>query len=96
MSFCECQCGHDFELCQGAGGGDSGPAQSRKVVAIGMGDAFDQAKESQATQLTRERKIAEFSHVALQIGAAHATDVEFGTLQCPQQLLLGAPLAVID
>ena len=55
LSFRGCQCGDDLELCHGACGGDGGAAQSREVVATGVGDALDQAKEPHAMWAQQHR-----------------------------------------
>jgi len=80
----------DLELRQGTSGGDGRSSQAREVIAVGAGDAFDQAERSQAMELTRQARGAQLGHEARQVGATHAVDVELGALQCPQKPLLGA------
>ena len=50
---------------------------------------FDQTKGVQPMQLPRQAGVAVVRQVRLEIGAAHAVDVEFRTLQGPQQPLFG-------
>src|SRR5213593_1494084 len=81
---------HDVKLGQRARGGDGGTPQAGEVVAVGAGDTFDQPEGTQAVQLARQARSAEFGQPRLEVGAAQAVDVERRALQGAQQSLFGA------
>jgi hypothetical protein len=84
-----CQGRDDVELGQGTSGCDRRASQSREVIAVGVGDAFDQSERTQSVELTRQGGRAQFGHERFDVGASHAPDVEFWPLQRAQQRLLG-------
>jgi hypothetical protein len=47
-----CQRRDDVELGQGTSGCDRRASQSREVIAVGVGDAFDQSERTQSMELT--------------------------------------------
>ena len=90
LLLCSGQSGNDTEFRERAGGGDGGAPQAREVVTISSGDPFDHAEGKQPFQLSRERSRRGVGQQSHQIGAPQTVDIELRTLQCPQQLLLGA------
>jgi len=78
-----------LELRHGACCRDSGSTQASEVVAIGAGDAFDQADDAQPVELARQRPVVQW-HEGLDVGAAHAVDVELRALQGAEQDLVGS------
>ena len=89
-SSCVSQSGDDVELRQGASGCDRGAPQAREVVAVGVGDALDQAEHAQAASWRESARRVQRARSGFEVGAAQAVDVELGTLQGAQQRLLGA------
>src|SRR5579885_2474329 len=80
----------DPQLRERAGGCDGGAAETREVVAIGAGDTFDDSESTKAAKLPRQGCRGEIRQQADQVSAAHAMDVELGTLQGSEQVLFGA------
>src|SRR5882724_7645337 len=89
LSSCIGEGWDDLELCQGASRSDGRSAQTREVVAIRACNTLDQAKGSQAMQLTRQTRGGDPGQIGREICTAYAMDVEFRALQGPQQSLLG-------
>jgi len=74
---------------RGTGSSDGGTAQTREVVAIGMGDLLDQTECAQSRDLSRQRRGAHV-HMLGEIGTAQAMHVVLAALQGTQQCLLAA------
>ena len=70
--------------------GDSSAASTGEVVAIGTGNAFDDAEVAQAGELPGEGGGRAWREQRQEVGAAKAGDVEAGTLQGREQDLFSA------
>ena len=81
--------GNDVEARQRASGGDGGAPEAGQVIAIGMGDFFDQSEDVEALELSRHGRWGDMQ-VRQQIGATPAMNVEFAKLQNSQKRLLGS------
>ena len=69
---------------EAASGSDGGAASAGEIVAIGAGDAFDDAEVAQAGELPGEGGGRALGDERPEVGAAQAGDVEAGTLQKPR------------
>src|SRR5579883_647041 len=85
-----CQSRNDPPFRDAAGGCEGGAAEAGEVVAVGAGDTFDDSEVAKAAQLTGEGCWGKMWKQANQVGAAHAVDIELGTLQGAQKPWLGA------
>jgi hypothetical protein len=83
------QNGNDTETSERTGSSDGGAAQTREVVAAGMGHLLDQTECAQSPELSGKRRGA-YVHMPVQIGTAQAMHVELAALQGTQQCLLAA------
>jgi hypothetical protein len=81
---------NDGVFGEAAAGSDSGAASAGEVVAIGAGNAFDDAKVAQAGELPGEGGRRALGDQRQEVGAAEAGDVEAETLQGGEQGLFGA------
>ena len=68
-------------MADAAAGSDGGTAGASKIVAIGVGDAFDDAEVAQAGELPGEGSGSTLAKHWQEVGTAEAGDVEAGTLQ---------------
>ena len=82
--------GNDGVFGEAAAGGDGGAAGAGEIVAIGAGNALDDAKVAQAGELSGEGGRGALGEQRSQVGAAEASDVEARTLQGREQGLFGA------
>jgi len=73
--------GNDGVLCEAATGSNGSTTSAGEVVAIGAGDAFDDAEVAQAGELPGEGGGRALGDERPEVGAAKAGDVEAGTLQ---------------
>src|SRR5947199_333181 len=80
----------DAHFGYGASCGDRGAAEAGRVVAIGAGDALDQAEPAHATDLPGESSRAQAGDKGSQICSAQSADVELRTLQGAEQCLLAS------
>ena len=80
--------GNDVEARERASCDDGSTAHSGEVIAIGMGDFFDQSKHMKALELSRHCPRGDVQ-VCEQIGTTPAVDSELAVLQGSQQGLLG-------
>lgn len=81
--------GDDDLLGESAGGGDGAATEAGQVVAIGASDFLDEAELAQAFEIAGDTGGGAIRQERLQIGAAHAADVERRALQGAQQRTLG-------
>ena len=72
---------NDVVFNEAAAGGDGGAAGASQIVAIGAGDAFDDAQVAQAGEASGEGGGRALGEQWQEVGAAEASDVEGGTLQ---------------
>ena len=77
-------------LGEAATGSDGSATSAGEIVAIGAGDAFDDAKVAQAGELPGEGGRRALGEERPEVGAAQPGDVEAGTLQSREQGLFGA------
>ena len=75
------QCRNNKVFAEAPAGSDGGTAGASKIVAIGAGDAFDDAEVAQASELPGEGSGSTLAKHWQEVGAAEAGDVEAGTLQ---------------
>src|ERR1700686_4876268 len=86
--FCidwSCEGGDDGGLREVAGCGDGGAAEAGEMVAVGAGDALDDANVAPAAKLPGQAVGRDLAEERGEIGAADAGDVELGILQGAQQ-----------
>src|ERR1700680_3165894 len=81
--------GGGFVFGEAATGGDGGTSGARKIIAVGAGDAFDDAELAQAGELSGQAGGRELADQRNEIGAADAGDAETGTVQGGEQDLFG-------
>jgi len=79
---------NDIESSERAGGGNRGAPESGQVVAVGMGDLFDQAEQVQSSELARQHRRRQVQR-GNEVGSSPAMDVELAALQGAQQRLVG-------
>jgi hypothetical protein len=79
------QHGDEAQLRDRAEGGDGGAAEAVAITAVGACDTFDR---TDAAPLTGQGWGREVGQKADQVSAAYAVDVDFGTLQSAQKVLL--------
>ena len=82
--------GNNGVLGEAATGSNGSATSAGEVVAIGAGDAFDDAEVAQAGELPGEGGGRALGDERPEVGAAKAGDVEAGTLQSREQGLFGA------
>lgn len=87
--FSSCQCRDDELLAKPACGGNGGAAESCQVVAVAARDFFDEAKKAQALEVPADAGGGKLRQKRLQVGAAHAGDIETRRLQSAQQGVFG-------
>jgi hypothetical protein len=75
---------------EAAASGDSSAAGTGEIVAIGTGNAFDDAEVAQAGELPGEGGGRAWGEQWHEVGAAKASDVEAGTVQGREQGLFSA------
>ncbi|HYA81138.1 MAG TPA: hypothetical protein VED87_09435, partial [Methylocystis sp.] len=89
-SSCGGESRDDAHLGDGASCGDRGAAEAGQVVAIGAGDALDQAEPAHASDLPGERSRPQAGDKGSQVCSAQSADVELRTLQGAEQCLLAS------
>src|SRR5208282_175417 len=89
-SACGGESRNDAHLGEGAGCGDRGAAEAGQVVAIGAGDALDQAEPAHATDLPGKSSRAQAGNKGSQVCSAQSADVELRALQGAEQCLLAS------
>ena len=82
--------GNDGVFGKTAAGSDGGAAGAGEIVAIGVGDAFDDAELMQTSEMSRDGCGRALGDEGSEISAAQTGDVEAGTLQGREQGLFGA------
>ncbi len=75
---------------EAAASSNGGAAGAGEVVAIGASDTFDDAELAQTGELSREGGGGAWGEQRPQVSAAHAGDVEAGTLQGREEGLFDA------
>ena len=89
-SACGGESRDDAHLGDGAGCGDRGATEAGEVVAIGAGDALDQAEPAHATDLPGKSSRAQAGDKGSQVCPAQSADVELRALQGAEQCLLAS------
>ena len=82
--------GNDGVLGEAATGSDGSATSAGEIVAIGAGDAFDDAELAQTGELSGEGGGRALGEQRPEVSAAQADDVEAGTLQGREQALFDA------
>jgi hypothetical protein len=80
-----CEGWNDGELSDAGSGGDGGSADAGEVVAVGAGDAFDDAELSETAEPAGDGCRRERCERGREVGPAQAGDIEGGALESEQE-----------
>ena len=86
-----CKSGDNGLLGQSAASGYCAAPDAGQVIAIGAGDALDEAEIAQARELAGNGRWRQLVKNRNEMSTADAGDVESGSLKCAQQTLLIGP-----
>ena len=81
---------NDGVFGEAAASSNGGAASAGEVVAVGASDTFDDAELAQTGELSGEGGGRALGEQRPEVGAAHAGDIEAGTLQGREQALFDA------